>query len=227
MSHLKSAFLERAVLAVLLMGCGPYVHAQSPYGLAARQTIPFVMDYREFEVPVWATEIDIHNPGSQTLTVRLTYFGAVGTPSPGRLVCGAQTVGPFATAEFSLGSVCPLTFLFGSINFGRLELNALPEKPGPSDEPGTLVFLANARVSSFGGRYFTVEGFPQGNLSGNKSLAEVTGLQSGLIDGNQWKSRCYAAALNEAVTAVVELGDTNGSLGGIAFANLDPSTKTE
>ena len=78
MSHLKSAFLERAVLAVLLMGCGPYVHAQSPYGLAARQTIPFVMDYREFEVPVWATEIDIHNPGSQTLTVRLTYFGGEG-----------------------------------------------------------------------------------------------------------------------------------------------------
>jgi len=227
MSHLKSAFLERAVLAVILVGSCRYVHAQSPYGLAARQTIPFVIDYREFEVPVWRTEIDIHNPGSQPLEVRLTYFGAVGTPSPGRLACATQTVGPFATAEFSLGSVCPLTFLSGSINFGRLELNALPEKPGPSDEPGTLVFLSNARASRSGGRYFTVEGFPQGNLSGNKSLAEVTGLKSGLIDGNQWTSRCYAAALNETVTAVVELGDKNGPLGGVAFANLDPSSGTE
>jgi len=33
------------LLAVLLVGACPFAHAQSPYGLAARQTIPFVIEF--------------------------------------------------------------------------------------------------------------------------------------------------------------------------------------
>jgi len=113
-------------------------------------------------------------------------------------------------------------------NYGRLELSALPESPGPSDDPATVAFLTNARVSGPGPRYFTVEGFPQGNLSGNRNFAEVTGLKSGLVDGSQWVSNCYAAALNEPVPVYVGLVNANGnSLGGVAFAQLDPPSAVE
>ena len=220
MSHLKSACFKRAVVAVLLLGSCPYVQAQSPYGRASRQTMPFVLVEGTDRGDVWSTEIDIHNPSSQPITVRLTYFGAAGTFNAGRWLCTPQIVGPFATAEFPLRSACPALTPFG-INYGRLELSALPERPGPSDDPAAVAFLTSARVFRLGGRYFSVEGFPQGNLSGNKGFAKVTGLKSGLLGGSQWQSRCYAAALNEHVPVFVRLVDANGQPLGTATANLD------
>src|SRR5206468_1991619 len=171
---------------------------------------------------VWHTEIDVRNPGSQPITVRLTYFGAVGTPNVGRYPCPfSPTVAPGATVEFSLDPACALASL-GLLNFGRLELSALPEVPGPTDDPASLTFLTSARVSSRGGSLFTVEGFPQGNLSGNRSFAAVTGLKSGLVDGSQWRTSCYAAALNEPVPVFVGLVDGNGQPMGVVAASLDP-----
>jgi hypothetical protein len=220
MSNAKCVLFGRTALTVLLLSLCSYAHAQSPYGRAARQTIPFVIDQLDELGPKWTTEIDIRNPGSQPITVRLTYFGAVGTPKAFRLDCTPQTVGAFATSEFELRSACFLT-PFG-INFGRLELSALPEVPGPTDDPASLTFLTSARVSSRGGSLFTVEGFPQGNLSGNRRFAAVTGLKSGLVDGSQWRTSCYAAALNEPVPVFIGLVDGNGQPLGVVATSLDP-----
>ena len=59
--------------------------------------------------------------------------------------------------------------------------------------------------------FFNVEGFPQGNLSGNKAYAAVTGLKNGLVDGNQRVSVCFAAALNEPTPVFLNLIDGTGA----------------
>jgi hypothetical protein len=218
------------VFTILLVAACPDAGGQSPYGLAARQTIPFVVDETVQppgggSIAVQRTEIDVHNPGGLPITVTATYFGAFTTATPGRVACTKQvlTVGAGATAEFSLASICPLN---AGLNFGRLELSTLA--PGGQDDPAGGVFLASARVSGSGG-YFAVEGFPQGNLSGNKRFAAVTGLKSGLVGGSQWRTACFGAALNEGpVPMIIRLVDGNGNaLGSTAGAVLDPASGFE
>ena len=59
MSNAKCVLFERTALTVLLLSLCPYVRAQSPYGRAARQTIPFVADQQDELGDVWHTEIDV------------------------------------------------------------------------------------------------------------------------------------------------------------------------
>jgi hypothetical protein len=212
-----------AVLAVLC-GAATSVSAQSPYGLAARQAIPWVMEFtNDRPWSSWMTEIDVHNPAKVSVTVVPTYLGAVATPTPGRHTCNPITVGPGQTAEFPLFAVCPLA---PGLNYGRLELSALI--PGGTESPSDSIFLANARVSYPGATVFTVEGFPEGNLSGNRSTALVTGLKNGLVNGYQWRSFCGAAALNDPTAVVVRLFDGSGNPVGIGTgAPLDPPSSVE
>src|SRR5215510_14879046 len=133
----KRAPLTRAVpvlflLLALLAVRAPALHAQSPYGLAARQTIPFVASIGTDRVAQWSTEIYVHDPSPMPFTVEPTYFGAVMTATPGRL---------------ELTSLLPIG-----------------PSTGESPDPADRIFLASARVAGPGARYFTVEGFPQGNL---------------------------------------------------------------
>ena len=100
------------LLAVLLVGACPFAHAQSPYGLAARQTIPFVIDQvveppGGGKVSVWNTELSVHNPGPLAITVAVTYLGAVATATPGRVSCQSVTVQPVATFQGQFGVLCP------------------------------------------------------------------------------------------------------------------------
>src|SRR6185295_1154838 len=130
----------------------PAAHAQSPYGLAARQTIPFVVTNQDDRgLPAWDTEISIFNPGSLTLSVNVTYFGAVPTATPGALPCKQQVVGSGQTLPLALSTLCALN---PGPNYGRLELTSLV--PGADGDPGDLAFMTNARVTR-AGRYFTVE----------------------------------------------------------------------
>jgi hypothetical protein len=209
--------VNRTALAVLLLGVSPHVLAQSPYGLAARQTIPWVIDQLDERGPVWDTEINVHNPGSAPITVRPTYLGAFMTPNAGSLPCTPQTIGPKETAEFTLRAICPLS---QGLNFGRLELTALTPGPASLDpnEPSDQIFLASARVTQLGGSLFAVEGFPEGNLSGNKSSAVATGLKSGSVNGSQWRTFCAAAGLNGPTAVIIHLVDGNGNAIGVGTA---------
>lgn len=215
MSNPKWVLLWRAVLTVALLGPCLGVHAQSPYGLAARQSIPFVIEQRDdLGLPAWTTEISIHNPGTLPITVRLDFF-----TTAGQIGCTAQTVGAGETDQVSLVSACPALNPVSS--YGRLELNALPPPSPSSSDPAGVVFLAKARVTGPGSRSYTVEGFPQGNLSGNKSFAAVTGLKSGSVGSSQWKTFCFAESLNESPVVWVKLVDGNGAQVG-AFSALTP-----
>jgi len=209
---------KQMAVAVLLLGLPASVRAQSPYGLSARQTIPWVIDLVDERGTLWNTEIDVLNPGPASITLTLTYLGAVGTATPGSIPCNPVTVASKATVEFTLHSVCPLA---PGPNFGRLEMSSLPT--GGFEEPSDLVFTASARVTQVNGGMFTVEGFPEGYLSGNKTSA-ATGLKNGSVDGSQWRSFCAAAVLNDTIPVFVSLVDGAGNpLGMPVSVILDPS----
>jgi len=193
--------------AVLLPATCATLLAQSPYGLAARQTIPFVISQASDKGPLWSTEITVHNPGTLAITVSVSYLGAVGSATPGLAICPQLVVQPGGTEQAQVSSLCSLNAGF---NYGKLELSALRPPPNKGDDPAADLFLASARLRS-PTEYFTVEGFPQGNLSGNKAYAAVTGLKSGLVGGNQWQSSCFAAGLNETTPVFFTLVDGTGS----------------
>jgi hypothetical protein len=203
--------------------------ALSPYGLASIQTIPFVLERDDERGIVWQTEVNVHNPGPVTLEIEPTYFGAIGTPTPGRVTCNRVFLPSRGTAQFTVRSLCPLGVGF---NVGRLELAHTKTVPPPSmgsfsEDPADQVFLANARLLR-AGKILAVEGFPEGRLSGNRSFAAVTGLKSGTLNGEQWRTLCYAATLDEAVPVFIRLVDATGQpLGGFAGAALDPALGKE
>lgn len=222
--------LKQTALIIALFGANAVAHGQSPYGLAARQTIPWVVDHRdERGTTLWETEIDIHNPGSVALTVEVSYRGAVGSATPGEIWCGSKTLAPRETSEFQLFPFCNLN-PGPQPNYGRLELTALLGKAEDDAlEPSQQVFLASARVRSrqIGGSFFTVEGFPEGYLSGNKR-AVATGLKSGFVNGAQWGTVCGAAGLNDQTGVLVRLLDGSGNqIGNSAFFVVDPSSNVE
>jgi len=227
----KAVSWVRSSFVVCMLAASYPSHAQSPYGLSARQTIPFVVDVQpsvDRPVAIGSTEVNVHNPGAFCIKVQPTYMGAVGTSTPGQSVCTPQIIRPQTTVEFSLRAACPQ--LNPGYNYGRLELFATGVGqdgddvcPSPaSNEPSDFVFLANARVGWLS-RFFTVEAFPLGQLSANKGFAIVTGLKHGFVDGAQWASHCYVAPLNEPMTAFVRLRQGYGApLGGVSWVALTP-----
>jgi hypothetical protein len=161
---------KQMALAALLLGLPARVLAQSPYGLSARQTIPWVIDLVDERGPVWTTEIDVHNPGPASLTLSVTYLGALGTPTPGNFPCNPVTSPPGPPPVHPARRLS----LAQGLNLRRLEMSARPS--GVPEEPSNPVFTANARVSGLGGSLFAVEGFPEGYLSGARGPAAATGL---------------------------------------------------
>jgi len=219
MSTRTCVLLTSATLTVLFVGASRLdVHAQSPYGLAARQSIPLVIEERDDTgTPVWTTEISIHNPGLTPITVRLDVFTSLG-----HIGCTPQPVAANGTTQVALITACPaLNPVCCAAEQGRLELNALPPLPAAAD-PAGLAFLAKARLSGPGGRSFTVEGFPQGTLSGNRGFAAVTGLKSGVVGGSQWRTFCVAESLNETSQVWVKLVDGGGNAVGVFPAFTPP-----
>jgi hypothetical protein len=231
MSNRESVLGGGGALVVLLFAVTPPAGAQSPYDLSARQSIPFVVDVfqqlGERTVATGQSEINVHNPGAFCIRVQPTYMGAVGSATPGQSPCSPRVLTPGETAEFSLRAQCPQ--LNPGLNYGRLELFATSAGtadsdmcPPPSEEPSDLVFLANARVGWLS-RFFTVEAFPLGQLSANKSFAVVNGLKSGLVDGYQWASHCYAEPINESMPVFVRLQERFGNpLGAFTSAAFSP-----
>lgn len=220
-----------AISGVLLAGLfGSPAIAQSEAGLAQRQTIPYVVRNTDPN-DTRSTDIEIHNPHQHALRIEVTYFGATASTRPGRLACDALDVDGLNTRTVPIESICALGQGF---NWGRLEVQGavsgaviVPATglPRPSD-PSDGTFLASGLIRwTVGSRVMRVEGFPQGGLSGARSLA--TGLRSGTIDGESWTSLCYAAALGEAVPIRIRLLDSKGGELGSALDTLDPSANME
>jgi len=214
-----------AFIALFLCWCLP-AQAQSPYGLAARQTIPFVIDQQDEAggPPLWTTEVTFHNPGSLPLTVQPVYLPI--NLNIGAIVCFPVTLGPGATLVTTLRIMCKTGG--AGLTYGSLQISSLNSvNAGEPQDPGGRVFLATARVAR-PGTFFTVEAFPQGQLSGNVRSAAVTGLKNGSIGPSNWQTGCYATTVGEPVPVYVRLVDHNGQqLGNFASAVIDPNLGIE
>src|SRR2546425_10849520 len=106
MRRIGCAVLGPAIMLFLAIGAG--VEAQSPYGLAARQTIPYVISEVSDNGQGWSTEINVHNPGTLSITTNVTFFGALGSATSGQVSCQSLVVPPGGTGQALLSSLCPL-----------------------------------------------------------------------------------------------------------------------
>lgn len=213
----------RLAIAALVLFVSAAGQAQGPYGLAARQTIPWVVDDFDDRGMGWATELNIHNPNPVSIRVEVTFKGAVGSATTGSRQCISVILAAGETAERRLWGLCQFALNPGR-NFGRLELTSL--LGGSNSSPSDAIFMANARLYFPGRAFFTVEGFPEGNLSGNR-FAVVTGLKSD-PSNTQWRSVCRGAALNDPTGVNVRLFDGTGNpIGNVAGAPLDPPNGLE
>jgi hypothetical protein len=139
----RRAVFVSSIVAMTLR-CGSLsAQAQSPYGLAARQTIPFVLDQNDDGRHLGQTEVSVFKPNPMPIGLTITYFGALGTASPGKRTClGPVGIPAGANFEFQVGPFCSQNL---GMNFGRLELSTLAGGNGPVPDPSSVVFLANAR----------------------------------------------------------------------------------
>jgi hypothetical protein len=221
----RLATFARLTLAAIVLSSSAAAHAQSPYGLAARQTIPFVIDLQDVAggPALWLTELDFHNPGSLPVTVQPVYLPI--NVKIGPVSCNPVTIGPGATLETTLHLLCNTP---SGLSFGSLQVSSLNSvNSGEATDPGGRIFLATARIARLGA-FFTVEGFPQGQLSGNQRSAAVNGLKSGSVGPNNWRTGCYATTVGEAVPVYVRLVDGNGQqIGNFASAAIDPNLGIE
>ena len=177
--------MKKSLLAIVgaLALCGS-AHAQSPNGYASIVDLPVVVNSGTF-----TTELFVHaNSGATAISV--TYHGGVGTPT-GVIACSNINLASGESGRYDLGSLCGLSN--AQSNFGRLRLYELSTSNRP--------FAAYARVQSFSGNGFSVEGFPVGNLAGSNGTQYVQGLRRQAAAPG-YQTNCFMASLNEAVDVV-------------------------
>lgn len=190
--------MKKTLLAVLggLALCGT-AQAQSPNGYGTLVDLPVVVNSSTFK-----TEIFIHTRSGPT-NISVTYFGGTGTPT-GVIPCGSVALTGGQSGSYDLGALCGLSN--AQSNFGRIRLQEL--------SPDNLPFAAYARVQSFSGNGFSVEGFPVGNLAGSQGDQSVLGLRRQAAAPG-YQTNCFMAALGEAVGVNWSLrnGTTNSTIG--------------
>lgn len=190
--------MKKSLLAFIgaLAICGS-AQAQSPNGYASIVDIPVVVNSSTF-----TTDLYVHAASGAT-TISVTYHGGVGTPT-GVIACSNITLASNESGRYDLGSLCGLSN--AQSNFGRLRLYEL--------STSNLPFAAYARVQSFSGNGFSVEGFPVGNLAGSQGTQYVQGLRR-QAGAPGYQSNCFIASLNEAVDVFwrLENGTTGATIG--------------
>lgn len=177
------------------MGCA---YAQSPLGYGTILTIPVVVNTTTF-----STEIYIHNPGPSSVQVHPWYYGGDGTATVGFVSCIAPVIAANTTLQVSLTGLCPLN---PGSNFGRLRIYEVDAANKP--------FAAYARVNSFSGNGFSIEGFPIGNFGAPNGYHYINGLKRVAASGGApaYQTNCFLGALQEAVEVTWNLETSTGAL---------------
>lgn len=190
--------LVQGWLGVALVACMVPAYAQSPIGYGTILTLPVVVNTSTF-----STEIYIHNPGATSVQVHPWYYGGDGTATVGFVSCIAPTIAANTTLQISLTALCPLN---AGSNFGRLRIYETDALNKP--------IAAYARVNSFSGNGFSVEGFPVGNFGFPSSDFFVNGLKRVAASGGApaYQTNCFLGALQEAVQVLWNLESSTGTL---------------
>lgn len=194
--------MKKSLLAIsgALALCGT-AQAQTTYGYASIVEVPVVVNTSTF-----TTDLYVHNSGGASVTYSVSYYGATGTPT-GSKSCGTITLAGSETGRYDLGSLCGLSG--AQSNFGRLRIYELATTNVP--------FSAYARIQSFSGNGFSVEGFPAGQITGTgggSGNMTVQGLRRQAAAPG-YQTNCFFAALNEPTSITWQLrnGTTGAAIG--------------
>ncbi|MBP4136446.1 hypothetical protein J9333_10075, partial [Streptococcus agalactiae] len=114
----------------------------------------------------YSSTIFVRNAGTATASVKMTYYGAPGTPFAGERPCTTLTVAPNAVVSGNLADFCAVP-VSPTSNYGQV---ALVEQSA-----ATIPITAYSRIQSFAGLGFSVEGFKIGSLVSGANESVVTG----------------------------------------------------
>uniref|UniRef100_UPI0036D3A166 hypothetical protein n=1 Tax=Streptomyces mirabilis TaxID=68239 RepID=UPI0036D3A166 len=192
------------LLAAALLS-GP-VMAQTADGYGTVLRLPLVVNSSSY-----SSTIFVRNAGTATASVKMTYYGAPGTPFAGERPCTTLTVAPNAVVSGNLADFCAVP-VSATSNYGQL---ALVEQSAAN-----IPISAFSRIQSFAGTGFSVEAFKIGSFASGANESVVTG-QRRQAASPGYQSNCFVASINEPVQVTWQLRDTSGSqLGNQQVTNL-------
>lgn len=179
-----------SLLAAASLAFASAASAQSPNGFASIVHIPVVVNSGTFQSTIF-----VHNPNGAATSVQINYYGATGTSTVGFIDCGARSIAAGTTAQFDVGTICPL---LGSSNFGNMRIWETSSSVRP--------IAAYTRVQSFSGNGFSVEGFPIGNFANDVGASVTLGLRRQAA-APTYQTNCFVSSIGEPVTVDMALFD--------------------
>lgn len=200
---MKARRLSCLLAAALLSG---NALAQSADGYGTIVRIPLAVSSSTYSSTVF-----VRNAGTATASVKVTYYGAPGTPFAGERPCSTLSVAPNAVVSDTLANLCAVPIGAAS-NYGQI---ALVEQSAAN-----IPISAYTRIQSFAGVGFSVEGFKVGSLTSGANESVVAGLRRQAAAPG-YQSNCFVASINEPVQVTWQLRDSSGSqLGNQQVTNL-------
>jgi hypothetical protein len=208
-------FMKFVVSVVALaIGSGAPAWAQTTAGSGTVVVLPVVA----YIPGAFTTTVFMYNPNTAAQTVDITFYqsDSATTPLPGgtTLSCGQQAIPALSGVTFDLGAQCGFGAIGTTDNFGLLVLrDAAAIK--------THNFFAYSRTSAPTNNGFSVEGFPAGNFSAQKSYA--LGLQK-TSAAPHFRSNCFVGALGEPVnyTIILRNAATGAQIGSTITDSVAP-----
>ena len=192
-SFKKLSRVTRVAAAIGVVFAAAPASAQTALGASNVVIFPVVASTASF-----TSAVTLYNPNPSDVTVKLDYFDAANTESPGAAFCGNVSVPSFRSVEFTLAYACDLST---NSHFGQLTA---------TESTGNWSILGYSRVENTQGSGFSVEGFPSANFATSETL-QVTGLKgsTGAAPVNQ--TNCFVSS--EGSVTLYEIRLFNGATG--------------
>ncbi|MEI2453729.1 MULTISPECIES: hypothetical protein [Lysobacter] len=186
---------KHCLLVGALLAGNAFAQSSDGYGTTVR--MPLVVSSTSY-----VSTIYVRNAGTTNASVRVEYYGATGTPLPGPRLCTTLSVAPGAVVEGSLASLCGITPSSTS-NYGQLSLT--------EQSATTVPISAYARVQSFTGAGYSVEGFKIGSLTGGGASSSIVAGLRRQAAAPGYQSNCFVGSLGEPVEVTWSLRTASGA----------------
>lgn len=192
------------VLAAALFGGNALAQTSDGYGTSLR--LPLVVNSGTY-----SSTLFVRNGGDAEASVKVTYYGAPGTPFAGERPCTTLTIAAGAVATGTLATLCSVP-VSATSNYGQLALD--------EQSAANVPISGYSRIQSTEGQGFSVEAFKVGSLSGGATTSSVSGLRRQAAAPG-YQSNCFIGALGEPVSVSWSLRTAAGAaLGSPQVSNL-------
>ncbi|MGH8081526.1 MAG: hypothetical protein ACREP7_13210 [Lysobacter sp.] len=192
------------LLAAAIMSGNALAQSTDGYGTTIR--VPLAVSSASY-----SSTLFVRNGSEAEASVKVTYYGAPGTPFAGERPCSTLTIAPGAVAEASVAALCGVPIGAAS-NYGQLSLI--------EQSAANLPISVYTRIQAVSGSGFSVEGFKIGSLTGGSAPSTVSGLRRQAAAPG-YQTNCFVGSVGEAVTVSWSLRTASGApLGNPQTTNL-------